>query len=872
MLRKSASPAGVGGSAGAPRVERVERLATARRRHPRPAVGTAPPRVPRGSSTSRRRARPASVASAAARRASAWAATAGARARLPAPRRSPPRPRRRRASSPRHGPRRPVGCQPQDQRGPGPETASARPTRYGQRARARPARSGSSNASTTSGQARRRIATAARAWAAGSRSSASHGTSAPHRETAPRRGRRRGRGPRPAPASRRPARRGSPGPRACRGRGPAPRCSGPGPDQDRGPGTAQEPMAEDVVGERPVRVDAAGDDLGDRVGLDDVDPLEGGDDGLLGGGQGRGDRAEAHVAGRTRRAASSTRARRTASARWLPAGTAAPGPRRRAVDGRRGGASSRARGRGRGAAARARGMAGTPDPEEVGAGRHQRRRGVGRASRIGERQSVSPIQGRGASPRTPRSSRRAVRLASIRSSASPASRRASASAAARRSGSASSSASKAEVDGPAGHVERELLGRQVVLEPGRWRTAGRSPPARRRGVPADVALDDRATRGARSFAVEPGHAEQPQDGALRADGRRGAGPGAPGAGEVLGAPEDDVEAGLDRAARCIAAVWRARKVEDARAAGGRARSRPARPGGPLPLAGSSPGARRRPGGRSRRGRRRSAPPSRSAPGPSSRRSRSGPRRTRRRGAGRRRRRRPRPRPAARRRRRGRSPAVGRRSGPRSRRRSRRAPRGPSARRPRTRGPRRRGRRGAAPRPPGPAPACRASRGSGPRRRRRRRRPAVARRSASARPRPGGSGAARSSRIRLGPASRPALDAVLRPPADRRDAGDLVAVGQRLVRGRVVPVAGEAERTAARRRGPGGRPPRAAHASSIVDPAAISSASSRAPGGLALHGEQPDPDRAAASPPLRPAGRRRSTGRPRRSYPPRSRRR
>ena len=51
-----------------------------------------------------------------------------------------------------------------------------------------------------------------------------------------------------------------------------------------------------MVGEGPLRVDVVLDDLADRIRLDVVDALEGGDDRLLRRGEGGGDRHQARVA------------------------------------------------------------------------------------------------------------------------------------------------------------------------------------------------------------------------------------------------------------------------------------------------------------------------------------------------------------------------------------------------------------------------------------------------------------------------------------------------------------------------------------------------------------------------------------------------
>ncbi len=54
-----------------------------------------------------------------------------------------------------------------------------------------------------------------------------------------------------------------------------------GPEEDRRARPLGESMREGVVGQRPIRLDRATDDLGHRVRADDVDPLEGGNDRAL---------------------------------------------------------------------------------------------------------------------------------------------------------------------------------------------------------------------------------------------------------------------------------------------------------------------------------------------------------------------------------------------------------------------------------------------------------------------------------------------------------------------------------------------------------------------------------------------------------------
>ena len=68
-----------------------------------------------------------------------------------------------------------------------------------------------------------------------------------------------------------------------------------GPDRQERARPPVQAMRERVVGQRPVRVDAGGDDLGHRVRLDDVDPLEGRDDRVLGRPEGRRRRRQPDV-------------------------------------------------------------------------------------------------------------------------------------------------------------------------------------------------------------------------------------------------------------------------------------------------------------------------------------------------------------------------------------------------------------------------------------------------------------------------------------------------------------------------------------------------------------------------------------------------
>ncbi len=166
---------------------------------------------------------------------------------------------------------------------------------------------------------------------------------------------------------------------------------------------------------------------------------------------------------------------------------------------------------------------------------------------------------------------------------------------------------------------------------------------------------------------------------------------------------------------------------------------------------------------------------------------------------------------------------------------RRGPPRPSTRGPRTRARRPAGRRGAPPPPPGPAPASPASRGSARRTRRPRRRPASPAALRAPRRARSGTASARSSMTRIvGPAR------LRRAAADRRDAGQLVAVGQDRVRVGVLAVPGEPDR-----RSPGARTGNrsTSAAQAVLDRRAVGQLEGdlARPGELALDGEQADPE-------------------------------
>ncbi len=289
---------------------------------------------------------------------------------------------------------------------------------------------------------------------------------------------------------------------------------------------------EGVVGEGAIRIHAANDDLGDRVRLDEVDPLEGGHDGALRDAEWRDRRAEPDVAaplgghpiGRRAAGGPAPAGCRTAPGhRELVRTTGARPLRRPGVPLRR---------RRRRPIVHAVGQLATDrhlDPEQVEPGRRRGPRPRRGPRRDRARTSVVPSHGRGASPSRSSSSRRATRSASMRSTAMSASRRASASARPATVGLAQQLGLEGEVDGARRDVERELLRVEVVLEQGHRERQG---DAAAQPVPGarQPAVDGRA--GQRPAGpVETRHAEQAQQRALLAERGRRAGAGAPGTGQ-----------------------------------------------------------------------------------------------------------------------------------------------------------------------------------------------------------------------------------------------------------------------------------------------------------------------------------------------------
>jgi len=84
---------------------------------------------------------------------------------------------------------------------------------------------------------------------------------------------------------------GSSGPRRGLGRNAARQVGAerqrPGAHNDPATGPRVKPVRKGVVGQRALRIDVFLDDLADRIGLNQVDPLEGSHDGLLGRGERR---------------------------------------------------------------------------------------------------------------------------------------------------------------------------------------------------------------------------------------------------------------------------------------------------------------------------------------------------------------------------------------------------------------------------------------------------------------------------------------------------------------------------------------------------------------------------------------------------------
>ncbi|MBP1706009.1 MAG: malQ1 [Chloroflexi bacterium] len=170
VLRSAASSS----SNGSNHSERSTTASAPSRSRPGPPSGS--PSTVRQPSSARRR----SVISAAASRPPDWACTGPALAARDAPRAaasSAATEAAARVCSARAGSSATVARRPTTD--PSPATVRPRASRKGQRARARPARSGSSKKRPTSGQAARRTRTAARACVVASRSSASQGTNAP---------------------------------------------------------------------------------------------------------------------------------------------------------------------------------------------------------------------------------------------------------------------------------------------------------------------------------------------------------------------------------------------------------------------------------------------------------------------------------------------------------------------------------------------------------------------------------------------------------------------------------------------------------------------------------------------------------------------
>ena len=152
-----------------------------------------------------------------------------------------------------------------------------------------------------------------------------------------------------------------------------------------------------------------------------------------------------------------------------------------------------------------------------------------------------PTHGRGGSPSTASSSRRAVRFASMRSIAARASAVASAIATARRSDSASSSASSPRSTLPAATASASSCGARSYSAM-RHRERERDPAAEAARVRGEVAVDDLG-RQRTAVAVEPADAEQAQDRPLLPDRGRGRGTGSPGDRELGRPREQGLEVG-----------------------------------------------------------------------------------------------------------------------------------------------------------------------------------------------------------------------------------------------------------------------------------------------------------------------------------------
>ena len=317
-------------------------------------------------------------------------------------------------------------------------------------------------------------------------------------------------------------------------------------------------MPERVIGEGAVRVDPVRHDLGDRVGLDDIDPLERRHERLLGRGKGGRDRPDPDVPSRLGRRLVDARAQ--GGQRPL----AARGNGRRVFeDGRLIRRPPGRRPLPRPPVARVPVLGLEPavveaehelapgrdaDAHEVGARGHQRRRVFGRCLHRRRRErEPEPRPGRVAEDAQQFQPGGPVRVEPLQRPRRDSARLGLGSRAA--IGLGQQLRLEREVDRAVRDVEGQLLGRDVVLAE---RDRERQGNARGESVarPADVPLDD--GRGERHpVVVQAADAEEAQEGAF-AGGRRGrARTGAPRAGEVVGATQDRVEA-LGRAAGRLA--------------------------------------------------------------------------------------------------------------------------------------------------------------------------------------------------------------------------------------------------------------------------------------------------------------------------------
>ncbi len=300
--------------------------------------------------------------------------------------------------------------------------------------------------------------------------------------------------------------------------------------EDLGPGAREQPVGEHVVGDGPVRVDAAGDDLAHRVGDDDVDPLERGHDCLVRRGQRRRVGHDPDIAA-------------TARARLVdePAqdGERALGAARDRLSGRVERVEAATRRRLRPPALHGRGGSGGAIGELTA------RRDV-HADQLGARVDRGPglIEGvddgrrpePGPDPRSRRVPEHRQQLAASRPVRVHAVHRG---AGQRRRvghrdrapvGLREQLRLEPEVHVPCRDRQRELLRGEVVLGQGH-RERQRDPAAEAARVRGEVAVDDLG-RERTAVAVEPADAEQPQDRPLLPDrgGRRGT--GSPGGGEL----------------------------------------------------------------------------------------------------------------------------------------------------------------------------------------------------------------------------------------------------------------------------------------------------------------------------------------------------